>query len=294
MNLTRRDSLALFGAALTLPHCSAGNRDAIRVGSKNFGENITIAEIYAAALERAGMAVERHMNLGSTQIATAAIQRGDIDLYPEYTGTGLIDVLHMPPLHSAAQIYGTVKRTYEQRYNLTWLTPSPVNDSQGLAVTAAFAQRHGLHTLSQCAPAAAQLRLAAIPEFVTRADALPGLQKYYGGFNFKEVRTYAIGLQYQALLNGDADVATAFTTDSQIGTDNLMVFTDDKHFWPPYNVAAVVRLDTLHKRAAIAQVLNRIAPLLTDVIVRNLNYRVNVQHMDPAQAAQQFLKEHTV
>ncbi len=295
MNFTRRESIALIGAALALPRCSGGGGNgAVRVGSKNFAEDITIAEIYAAALERASIPVERHMNLGSTQIATAAMQRGDIDLYPEYTGTGLIDVLHLPPMRDAAQIFKTVKSAYESRFNMTWLPPSPMNDSQGLAVTQAVSQRYKLRTLSQCAQLAPQLRLAAIPEFLTRADALPGLQKFYGGFHFKTNATYEIGLQYQALLNGDADVATAFTTDSQIGTDNLIVLQDDRHFWPAYNVAPVVRQAALKTHPQIATVLDRISPLLTDPVVRALNYEVNVKHTDPADAAQQFLKEHSI
>lgn len=294
MTLTRKESLALIGAALALPRCSGSTPNAIRVGSKNFSEDITVAEIYAAALERAKIPVERHMNLGSTQIATAAMQRGDIDLYPEYTGTGLIDVLHMPPMRDAQQIYDAVKSAYEKRYAMTWLTPSPMNDSQGLATTQAIAQRYNVRTLSQCGKLAPQLRLATIAEFLTRADALPGLQKFYGGFAFKSNRTYEIGLQYQALLSGDADVATAFTTDSQIDTNNFVVLQDDRHFWPAYNVAPVVRTATLKAHPQVAVILNRVSPLLTDTVVRQLNYQVNVKHADPADAAQQFLKEHAI
>ncbi len=295
MTITRRRLLALAGAALVMPNCGAkSGASAIRVGSKNFGEDITIGEIYAAALERAGMPVERHMNLGSTQIATAAMQRGDIDLYPEYTGTALIDVLHLPPMHDAAKLFATVKSQYERAYALTWLRPSPVNDSQALACTQAVAKRYRLRTLSDCAKAAPQLRLAAIPEFVARADALPGLQKFYGGFRFKDVKTFEIGLQYDALLHGVADVATAFTTDAQIASDDLLVLRDDKGFWPPYNVAPVVRMAALRAHPRISAVLDKIAPLLTDDAVRRLNLQVNVQHADPAQAAHAFLQEHGV
>jgi osmoprotectant transport system substrate-binding protein len=295
MKLTRRESLTLIAAALALPRCGGGSANgAVRVGSKNFAEDITVAEIYAAALERAKIPVERHMNLGSTQIAMAALQRGDIDLYPEYTGTGLIDVLRMQPMRNAQAMYATVKSAYERRFGITWLPASPMNDSQGLAVTQSVAQRYNLRTLSECAKLAPQLRLAAIAEFLTRADALPGLQKFYGGFRFKSARTYAIGLQYQALLNGQADVATAFTTDSQIGTENLVVLKDDRAFWPPYNIAPVVRQSTLKQHPQVATVLNRISPLLTDPVVRQLNYQVNVNHADPADAAQQFLKEHAI
>jgi osmoprotectant transport system substrate-binding protein len=297
LKITRSHSLALIGGALLLPSCGGkGGRsgDAVRIGSKDFGEDIVIAEIYAAALERAQLPVERHMNLGSTQIAMAAMQRGDIDLYPEYTGTGLIDVLHLQPMRNAKALYDRVRTQYEQRYGMTWLQPSPVNDSQGLCTTQAIAQKYGLRTLSDCAKAAPQLRLAAIPEFVARADALPGLQKFYGGFKFKSVSTYTIGLQYTALQRGNGDVATAFTTDAQIIANNLVVLRDDKSFWPPYNVAPVVRNAALHAHPQIARILDKVAPLLTDDAVRKLNMQVNVQHADPADAAQQFLKEHGI
>ncbi|HZZ64629.1 MAG TPA: glycine betaine ABC transporter substrate-binding protein [Candidatus Baltobacteraceae bacterium] len=292
MTLTRKRSLALIGAALTLPSCGGGDRNVLKAGSKNFGENIIVAEIYAAALERAGLHVERRMNLGSTQIATEAMVRGDIDLYPEYTGTGLIDVLHHTPVRSASEVYAIVKREYARRYGITWLAPSPVNDSQALAVTASLAEKMQLRTLSRCAVLASGLSLAAIPEFVSRADALPGLQRFYGGFHFKSVRTYAIGLQYDALTRGDADVATAFTTDSQIDTDHLVLLSDDKHFWPPYNIAPLVRNTALRAHPQAQAVLNRISPLLTDAAVRRFNEAYNLAHADPAQIAQQFLKEH--
>ncbi len=293
MNLTRRETLGLIGAALVLPQCSGGAANgAIRVGSKNFGESIVVGELYAAALERAHLTVERHMNLGATQIATEALQRGDIDLYPEYTGTGLIDVLHLPPVRNARTLFATVAREYGSRYGMTWLPPSPANDSQGLCVTQAVAAKYNVRTLSQCAAAAPQLRFASIPEFVTRADALPGLQKFYGGFRFKDVRTFEIGLQYDALTHGDADVATAFTTDSQIGTEHLVLLRDDRAFWPAYNIAPVVRNQALKAHPAIASVLNAISPLLTDAVVRDFNYQFNVKKADPADIAKQFLAEH--
>jgi osmoprotectant transport system substrate-binding protein len=285
MTISRRHSLALFGAALLLPQCGGektGGTRAIRVGSKNFGENIIVAELYAQALEQAGFTVERRMNLGSTQIAMAALQRGDIDLYPEYTGTGLIDVLHLPPMRDAHALYETVKREYAQRYQLTWLRPSPANDSQGLAITRRASQEYRVRTLSQAAKAAPQLRLAAVPEFVARADALPGLQRYYGGFHFKDVKTYDIGLQYDALVRGDADVSTAFTTDAQIEADKLVLLEDDRHFWPAYNVAPVVRNDVLRAHPQIAGVLNAVNAHLTTRGLTSLNYAYTVRKEEPA------------
>lgn len=291
MTMTRRRAAALLGAALILPQCSSRGGDVIRVGSKDFTEEFIVAEIYAQRLEAAGMKVERKFNLGGAAIAIAALQRGDIDLYPEYTGTGLIDILHQAPIRDAKTLYDTVKRDFKTKYNLTWLDASPMNDSQGLATTLAISQKYNLHTLSQLSKVAPQLRLGAIPEFVVRADALPGLKKFYGGFDFKDVKTYAIGLKYQALLQGSADVVTAFTTDAQIGAHQLVVLEDDRHFWPEYHVAPVVRDDALEKFPKLAAALNEIAPRLTTESVRRLNVLVDINKLEPSEAARKLFQK---
>ncbi len=285
---TRRRALALLGSIAALPSCSVGKR--VRIGSKNFTESIVIAEIYAQALERKGVAVERRLNLGSTQIALAAMQRGDIDLYPEYTGTALIDVLHHAPMSDAAAIYETVRAAFRTRYGIEWLARSPMNDSQGLATTQALAQRYRLRTLSDLAPVAQKLRLATIPEFLTRADGLPGLQRLYGGFKFDSVHSYDIALKYDALLSGAADVATAFTTDGTIATKHLVVLQDDKHLWPAYNVAPAVRMQTLHRDPRIAAILNGVALQITNGAAQRMNAAVEDGNQDPADVAAAFLK----
>lgn len=288
MSLTRAEVIATLGAASLLAACGARN-GAVRVGSKNFTESFIIAEIYAQTLERAGIRVERRFNLGSTEIAMAAMQRGDIDLYPEYTGTALIDVLHAAPLHDPNALYATVARAFRQRYQFTWLQPSPMNDSQGLATTQAIARREGIETLSQLAPIASRLRLATIQEFLSRPDGLPGLQRVYGGFRFRDVRTYDIALKYEALVTGRADVATAFTTDGAIASDDLVVLRDDRHLWPAYNVAPVVRDATLHRVPRIAAALDAVSPKITDHAAQRMNAAVESQHRDPADVAAAFL-----
>ncbi|HEY6450957.1 MAG TPA: glycine betaine ABC transporter substrate-binding protein, partial [Candidatus Cybelea sp.] len=181
--LSRRRALALVAATPLAARCGF-DRSAIRVGSKNFTESFVIAEIYAQSLEAAGIRVERLFNLGSTQIAMAAMERGNIDLYPEYTGTALIDVLHLAPIANPHVAYATVSRLFKQRYGIVWLAPSPMNDSQALATTRSLARRDRLASLSDVSRAAADLRLATIQEFLARADGLPGLQRFYGGFHF--------------------------------------------------------------------------------------------------------------
>lgn len=251
-----------------------------------------LGELYAQTLEAHGFHVTRKFNLGGTQVAMEALLRGDIDLYPEYTGTALLSVLRRTPIHDAAALYRTVKRAYQERYSLTWLAPAPFDDTQALATTQAVSQRYGIRTLSATAQAAPQLRLGAIPEFTTRLDGLPGLQKAYGGFHFKDVKLFDIGLKYTALESGQVDVVVAFGTDGQIEYDHLVLLVDDKRFWPSYQVSPVVRNDTLAALPQLAPRLNRIAPFLTDAVMRRLNGQVDREKMDPADAARGFLRAH--
>lgn len=288
MTLSRRRALALLGAAPVAASC-AFDRSAIRVGSKNFTESFVIAEIYAQSLEAAGMRVERLFNLGSTQIAMAAMARGNIDLYPEYTGTALIDVLHLPPVANPAAAYAVVSRRFARRYDIVWLRPSPMNDSQALATTHAVAARNRLATLSDVASAAPHLRFATIQEFLARPDGLPGLQRFYGGFRFREIRTYDIALKYRALLDGKADVASAFSTDGAIAADDLVVLRDDRHFWSAYNVAPVVRGAILAAQPRIASVLDTISPKITDRAAQAMNAAIEDAQADPADVAAAFL-----
>ena len=287
MNVTRKHALAALASVPLLTRCATLR--SIRVGSKNFTESFVIAEIYAQTLEAAGFTVSRRFNLGSTQIALAAMQRGDIDLYPEYTGTALIDVLHLAPMRDPRALYATVAREFAKRYNMVWLKPSPMNDSQALATTKQIAARERIATLSDLAPKTSSLRLATIQEFLARADGLPGLQRVYGGFHFADVRTYDIALKYQALLDGKADVSSAFTTDGAIATNDLVILRDDRHLWPPYNVAPVVRQQTLAQNAKIAIALNRVSPKLTDTAAQRMNAAVESQRRDPADVAAAFL-----
>ncbi|MBV8343629.1 MAG: quaternary ammonium transporter [Candidatus Eremiobacteraeota bacterium] len=286
--MNRRRAIALLGTPL-LARC-AFDPNAVKVGSKNFTESFVIAEIYAQALERTGMRVKRLFNLGSTQIAIAAMVRGNIDCYPEYTGTALIDVLHLAPIPDPRAAYAVVARAFAQRYGIVWLDPSPMNDSQALATTREIAQSKHLATLSDVSRAAPQLRLATIQEFLARPDGLPGLQRFYGGFRFAQVRTYDIALKYQALLEGRADVASAFSTDGEIATDSLVVLRDDRRFWSAYNVAPVVRRAALAARPQIARVLDAVSPAITDRAAQTMNAAVEKSQEDPADVAAAFLR----
>jgi osmoprotectant transport system substrate-binding protein len=293
--LSRTRFLGLSAAAAALAAC--GRRpgaDAVKVGSKNFTEELILGELYAQSLEHAGLTVTRRLDLGTTDIAMAALHRGEIDLYPEYTGTALVNVLHQPPDSDPKRSYDTVAEQYRAKYDLVWLAAAPLNDTQGLATTRAVAAKYGnLRTLSDLAPKAAQLRLGAVTEFLSRADGLPGLRKTYGGFRFRDVKIIDNGLKYQALLRGDVDVVLAFTTEGQLKADDLVLFADDKRLFPVDQVAPVVRKAALDAKPALREPLDRLAPLLTNDAMQSLNLLVDgPQKKEPADVARDFLKQH--
>ena len=265
----------------------------IAVGSKDFTEQFIVAEMYAQILETAGFTVERKLNLGGTPIAHEAILNGDIDLYPEYTSTGLLTVLKLSPIQDAQEIYNTVKENYEEQFNLTWLEPSPFNNTQALAMTKETAEVYDIQTYSVLSEKAPELILGGPAEFLEREDGIKGLQQAYGGFEFKEVKQLGTGsLRYQALMDDQVDVVVAFGTDGAIKGNDLVVLVDDQVFYPIYNIAPVVRMDTLEEFPQISDLLNELAPLLTDDVMSGLNWQVDgPEGRESAEVAREFLLE---
>lgn len=285
----------LLSMAMLLPACASpsGVQGApgttIRVGSKDFTEEFILGEMYAQVLENAGFKVERKLNLGGTPVAQQALLNGEIDLYPEYTGTALLTVLKQPVESDPQKVFNTVKTMYQSQFKLTWLDPAPMNDTQALAMTEAGSKKFGITTMSQMAAKANELVMAGPPEFEQREDGLPGVKKVYGNFQLKAYKAVDPGLRYQALLNGSADVVVAFGTDGEISAYNLVVLQDDKHMFPPYQVAPVARAQVLDANPKIADVLNKLAPKITDEVMRTLNYEVTGKKREPKDVAHDFL-----
>lgn len=267
--------------------------DSITIGSKDFAEQLILGEIYAQLLEENGFDVERSLNLGGTNIAHEALLNGDIDLYPEYTGTGLLAILGLETMSDPDEVYRIVAEEYESQFDLIWLDQAPMNNSQALATTQEFASEHGLATISDMAAMADMIRLAVVADFEEREDGMIGLQEVYGPFEVQELLVFDPGIKYQAFLQGDADVVQAFGTDGQIGGYDLVVLEDDKGLWPPYHVAPVVRADTLDENPDIADILNEVQPLLTSEVMIDMNWAVEgPDQREPEDVARDFLIEH--
>ena len=260
----------------------------IRVGSKDFTENLVIAEIYALALEDNGYTVERVSNISSSLIHNSIVN-DEIDLYPEYTGTCLLSVLGEDMETDSEKVYKIVKKEYEKQFNLTWLDYASANDSQGLVIRTEVANSLNIKTISDLQAHASELRFASQGEFDEREDGLPGLEKTYGTFNWQSSKVYDNSLKYSVLDNDEADVIPAYTTEGQlVNTDKFTLLEDDKQFWPPYNLAPVVRDNILDDNPDIKTILNNISAKLDTETVTELNAKVDVDGQEYTDVAKEY------
>lgn len=260
----------------------------IRIGSKDFTESLVVAEIYAQALEDNGYNVKRVYNISSS-LVHKSIVNNKIDLYPEYTGTGLMTILGMKMMTDPDKVYQTVKAKYEKKYHLTWLKYAKANDSSGLAMRKATADKYNIKTISDLQANASKIRMASQGEYEQRADGLPMLEKVYGKFNWKSSKVYDNSLKYEILDKDEADVTPAYTTEGRLAeTKKFVLLKDDKHVWPPYNLAPVVRDNILKANPKIAGILNKVSATLDTATVTKLNARVDIDGEEYKKVAKDY------
>lgn len=282
--------IAVLFTVFTLTTTVSANHEgeAIRIGSKDFTENLLVAEIYALALEDQGYEVERVAAISSAIVHTAIVN-DEIDLYPEYTGTGLLTILQLPMETDPEKVFETVKTEYDKQFDLTWLQYSEANDSQGLVITTAKAEELGIKTISDLQAKANELRFASQGEFDLREDGIPGLEEVYGEFNWASSTIYDNSLKYQVLQNDEADVTPAYTTEGQlVNTDLYTVLEDDKQFWPPYNLAPIIRNNVLEAHPDIEAILNGINEELNTEKMIELNAKVDVDGEEYVEVAKEY------
>ncbi|HEX8165817.1 MAG TPA: glycine betaine ABC transporter substrate-binding protein [Beijerinckiaceae bacterium] len=283
--------LAWLAALLIAAGPSSVLAQTLKVGSKNFTEQFVVAELYAGALEAAGFKVERKINLGTTLVAHEAVRTGAIDLYPEYTGTGLNAVMKAQGVTETdpAKVHEMVKGFYEKEFRLTWLKPSGVNNGYAIIVRPETARDMNLKTLSDLAKVAPKLKLGAGPEFADRRDGIRGMKEVYG-IEFGEFRQFAaLRLRYEALTQKQIDVANGFSTDWQIAAEKFAALDDDKGLFPPYYLAPVVRLEVAQNPKAVAA-LEKVGAVIDNAVMQELNRQVEVDKKEPRQVAAAFLK----
>jgi osmoprotectant transport system permease protein len=265
----------LLSVLLALPALA---RDRITVGSKNFEESRLLAEVFAQLLEaRTDLQVERKLGLAGTQVCYEALRAGAIDLYPEYTGTGLVAILGEKAEGGPSQTLGRVRAEFLKRFDLWWLAPLGFENSFEVAVPTELARRYNLSTISDLARVSKRLTGGFGHEFVGREDGLLGLQKVYG-LEFAKVEHLQQAIQYQAAKARSIDALDVYTTDGRLILYNLTVLRDDKGFFPPYEAAALVRGETLRRHPEVGSVLGLLAGAFDEDRMRALNLRLQEGH----------------
>ncbi|HEX3867892.1 MAG TPA: glycine betaine ABC transporter substrate-binding protein [Gemmatimonadaceae bacterium] len=258
------------------------------VASKPFGESYLLAEMFAQLLEARGLRVDRRPGLGATEIAFRALRSGAIDVYPEYTGTGLLAILHEQPSGGAAAVYQRVSREFLARYGVRWLAPLGFENTYAIAVRRATADSLHLRTLTDLARESGPLRAGLTPDFLGRADGLPGLEQAYG-MRFRSVQALGPAVKYQALAAKQVDVIDGYSTDGLIARYDLVVLEDDRHFFPPYEASAVVSGRFAAESPQAIDALDALSGRLDETRMRMLNRRMEVDGVTAAVAAHEGL-----
>lgn len=281
-------AFAVGGALATAAESTAP--PLVVVGAKNFTEGTILAELMAQVLEtQAGVKVERRYNLAGTQVAFDALRSGGIDLYAEYTGTGLRDILgDAAPVQSPAQALARVSTVFAQRYDLAWLAPFGFNNTYVLMMRREEAMRLGVSTISGVATH--PLRYGMSHEFLERQDGMPALRQAYD-LSIGSLVGMEHDLAYRALAEGAIDVSDGYSTDAKIVTQDLTVLRDDKGFFPPYEGAPLVRRALLARLPGAIEALSLLAGRIDDETMRRLNHQVEGEYRNPAEVASTFLNQ---
>jgi osmoprotectant transport system permease protein len=289
-------------ATASLLIARGSGRAVVRVGSKNFTEQLVLGEIVAGAIERwANVAVERRLNLGGTFICDRAVRAGEIDVYVEYTGTALTaifkeEVARVPGVPKVPGVQGSqalpVFERVRQRYaaaGVTLAAPLGFDNTFAILVREAEGRRLGLKTIEDAAPHAPSWRAGFGYEFIERADGYRGLAQAYGLRFAEEPRVMDLALMYRALADGQVDLIAGDATNGLIAGLRLFMLEDNRHYFPPYEAAPVARTATLLAHPDVAAALARLAGAISADDMRAMNYAVDAQRRDPAAVAKEFL-----
>ena len=279
--------VTLIAAALAGP--ARPGRRAVVVGSKNFTEQVVLGEMLAALLEDRGLPVDRRLNLGGTQLCHEAVRAGQIDVYVEYTGTALTDILKRPAGRDRAAVLRETREAYAP-LGLRVGEPLGFNNTFALVVRRDASRRLGLTRISDIARHADTLRVGMFGEFLERADGLAGLMKAYSFRLAIPPTEMDFGLLYQALLAGRVDVVVGSATDGLIAANDLVVLEDDRHYFPPYDAVPVMHAASLDGHPGLEAAVSALAGRVNEDTMRRLNYAVDGEHRAPATVAREFLR----
>ncbi len=277
---------------ITLTGCGKKDEKKIVIASKPMTEQFILVEMLTTLIEdKTDITVDQKMGIGGgTSNIHPGIIKGEIDIYPEYSGTGWLFVLKENLINDPEKLFESVKEQYDKKYNIKWMEPYGFDNTFALAIDKDFAEELKIESYSDLVLQSHKLIFGAEYDFYEREDGLPGLKKVYP-FNFKDEVEMDIGLKYEAVKNKKVDVINAFSTDGLLMEYNLKVLKDDKYFFPSYKGATLVRNETLEKYPELEKVLKEMENAISDEEMIYLNYLVDKENKDPKDVARDFLKE---
>ncbi|MCW5962442.1 MAG: hypothetical protein KIT83_00265 [Bryobacterales bacterium] len=291
--MDRNTFLAFAATAILALTCGCGGERKIVVGSKNFTEQLILGEMIAQQIERcAGQPAERRFHLGGTLLAHQAMLAGEIDIYPEYTGTALMTVLKESPTGSAQEVFERVRTAYRERFGIEWLEPLGFENTFAMAVPVDLAARLDLQTLSDAAATGFAFRLGVGYEFEQRADGLPGLLKTYPIRLEGAPRSMDLGLLYKAIQQGQVDMVAGNSTDGAITRMGLVVLEDDRNYFPPYEAAVLIRQHVATWFPGVRSCLEQLTNRLDAAGMRLANEGVEAGRSSVAEVASEKLLRH--
>jgi osmoprotectant transport system permease protein len=260
----------------------------VTVGSKDFTESVLLAEIVAQMLEARNIEVDRRFDLGGN-LSHSALVAGQIDLYPEYTGTSFTQILHHPPISDPRAVYDQVTREYAEAFNVEVSPPLGFENTFAILVRGEDARHLNLKTISDAAKYAPQWRTGFGHDFISRADGYPGFSRTYG-LNFADTpREMALDLTYTALASHKVDMIAGNSTDGRIAALDLVQLEDDRRYFPPYEAVFLTRRDALTRVPALAEVLQKLGGAISTDEMRKLNYEVDGAKRDKKVVAHEWL-----
>lgn len=265
----------------------------IKIATKPMTEQYILGEMLKALIEdKTDYTVEITKGIGGgTSNIQPAMEKGEFDLYPEYTSSGWVMVLdHSPEGVSDEEMFEKLKSEYEEAFNMTWSGLYGFNNTFAIAVRKEAADKYNLKTCSDLAKVSDKLVFGGNPDYIEREDGFQALCEAYG-FKFKDVKDIDIGIKYEAMEKGDIDVTNGFTTDAQLSRDDVVVLEDDLHYQVNYFCSTVVRMDALENYPELESVLEMMNGLITDQDMAALNYQVEVEGRDEAEVAKDYLIE---
>jgi glycine betaine/choline ABC-type transport system substrate-binding protein len=280
-------ALLLIAAIIS---CGKKEEKSVVVASKPHSEQYILAEMITQLIEtHTDITVVKKLGIGGgTANIHPAILSGEIDIYPEYSGTGWLFVLKEDLITDPDKLFDSVTKKYAEEFDIVWFKRYGFNNTYALAVKQSLAQERGINTYSDLATASIDLMFGAEYDFYEREDGYPGLKKLYG-FAFGTTKELDIGLKYQAIGEDQVDVINAFSTDGLLKEYNLKVLVDDKYFFPSYHAATLVRGETLKKYPELKDALAKLEGAISDDEMIEMNYKVEKEKQDPKKVAEEFL-----